>query len=94
MAENNKKRTVPTVYGFVVKPKHPEGCPLFVFFCQHCQEWHVHGWNSNRLNARTDGHRWAHCSNPGSLYQEAGYNLKKMSARNVKTMLEMLSRIF
>ena len=45
----------------------PEGLSLWGVWCTHCDAWHWHGAH--------EGHRYAHCTRPGSPYEAKGYNL-------------------
>ena len=44
-----------------------KGVTRWLVWCKHCREWHSHG--------PEPGHREAHCSDRGSPYWKAGYNL-------------------
>jgi hypothetical protein len=54
----------PTIGAYATKVS---GRVRWVFFCRHCQAIHEHG--------PQEGHREAHCTNPASPCQRAGYNL-------------------
>ena len=43
------------------------GVVQWTVWCKHCREWHSHGAG--------EGHREAHCTEPGSPYLVSGYNL-------------------
>lgn len=42
------------------------------FWCDHCKQFHFHGW----ANGRPDGHRGAHCNKGDSPFNKTGYILK------------------
>lgn len=54
---------VPTFEAYTVK-----GSNSVQTWCDYCYKWHLHG--------KSNGHRGAHCSIPGSPYKETGYHLK------------------
>lgn len=60
----------------------------FVFFCQHCQEFHRHGTGSSvgSPRKRDYGHRVAHCMKSGSPYKESGYHLVGFTKMELKEM--------
>jgi hypothetical protein len=56
---------IPTVYCEEIKPRRPQDCETWRFWCDHCNKWHSHGAGA--------GHRLAHCHKPGSPYERTGY---------------------
>lgn len=57
----------------------PGGRGTWRFFCAHCRRAHSHGGL---------GHRWAHCTRPGSPYERSGYVLVPSCVAHPETTVE------
>ena len=44
-----------------------DGSTYWLVWCKNCREWHRHG--------PAEGHREAHCNDPGSPHWKSSYNL-------------------
>lgn len=61
------KAKPPVVY--VRRVTYDNGIDSFQFDCEFCHRVHSHG--------AMEGHRWAHCHNPESPFQDTGYILRE-----------------
>lgn len=49
-----------------------------VIWCRHCRQLHYHG-ACGPMTGEGDGHRGAHCIDPGSPYRRTGYFVREVS---------------
>jgi hypothetical protein len=59
----------PTV---AAEPVPIDGVEQWRMWCGHCNKWHIHGPG--------EGHRIAHCDEPGGPYERSGYNLARVQS--------------
>ena len=53
------------------------GVVKWTVWCRYCKAWHYHG--------QGEGHREAHCSEPGSVYLNSGYNLASLDSSKLQS---------